>query len=341
MNDGAAQWIAYAILCILGLVYLAFFLMLVVKLVEAAFRIFGGVGFHKSRHVVDSGLLGTLGLLGCCSSRKPRRRSRPRPRSTPSDLSKQQSAVPLTKPNPAFRDTTPTGSGPPSVLRPEHALQPYKEDSDDETGFIMGAWQPFPGPGYAPVGEPRAPEAPKSGFSRVGGGRAHIDSPYAITAGSTHTFPSVDRVMPSSSLATSSIPHESPPPSPSVSSVPRHTEPPPDAITPAHIRTKSQTAIIEDAAALLSVQPSTSSDPARGDGSTDEAHPRRSWFNLRRSRRMSESDTLTAAAGSGPDTSRSFVVVRKQRPGAAQNDSDPPPPGRRSFSVLRGPNMVS
>jgi hypothetical protein len=30
-----------------------------------------------------------------------------------------------------------------------------------------------------------------TGFSRVGGGRAHFDSPYAIASGSTHTFPSI------------------------------------------------------------------------------------------------------------------------------------------------------
>ncbi|KAH9948801.1 hypothetical protein B0H21DRAFT_214972 [Amylocystis lapponica] len=358
VDSGAAQWIAYAIFCILALVYLAFLLMLLVKLVEAMFRIFGGVGFHKSRRVVDSGLLGTLGLLGCCSSRRSHRRSKPRSRSTPSDISKQQSSVPLTRPTPPppFRDVTPTGSGPPSVLRPEHALQPYKEDSDDETGYIMGAWQPFPGPGYTAVEEPRAPEPQKSGFSRVGGGRAHFESPYAIASGSTHTFPSVERNLPSSSLATSSMPADySPPPTPSIASAARLADVnlPPSAMSPAHIRNKSQTAVIENAAALLNVRPFSSSDPTTRDdaqfASADEdaqAQPKKHWYNRRKSRRMSESDTLSAAAPSqGPDTGRSFVVVRKPRPGVppAERESlnvEPVEPGRGSFSVLRSSNAT-
>ncbi|THU88927.1 hypothetical protein K435DRAFT_865811, partial [Dendrothele bispora CBS 962.96] len=60
----------------------------------------------------------------------------------------------------------------------------------------MGAWQPS---GYVPVGndgqtqnqgpsQPAQVQTPtKSGFSRVGGGRAHMDSPYAIQQGSTNT----------------------------------------------------------------------------------------------------------------------------------------------------------
>ena len=59
-------------------------------------------------------------------------------------------------------------------------MQPYKEDSDDETGFIMAAWQPFPAPAEQQQQQqqhpPAAPPpAPKSGFARVGGGRAHYD----------------------------------------------------------------------------------------------------------------------------------------------------------------------
>ena len=178
---------AYAILFILGLIYLAFVLMLIVKLVEGLIRIFGGVGFHESRHVVDSGLLGVLGLVGCCGSRRPRRRSRYRQEPQPTTL-------PLSRPTPPFKDVTPTPSGPPSVLRPEHALQPYKEESDDETGFIMGAWQPFPRPGYNAVDDQAssdAASAPKSGFARVGGGRAHYDSPYAIQTSSLDAFVSL------------------------------------------------------------------------------------------------------------------------------------------------------
>ncbi|KAI0938161.1 hypothetical protein AcV7_003434 [Taiwanofungus camphoratus] len=356
VDAGAAQWIAYAILCILALVYLAFYLMLAVKLIEAVFRIFGGIGFHRSKHVVDSGLLGTLGLMGCCGSRRPRHSNRSR--NNLSNVTKQPSAVPLTKPSPGYRDVTPTGSGPPSFLRPEHALQPYKEDSDDETGFIMGAWQPFPGPGYTAVEDtPRIPEPPKSGFARVGGGRAHFDSPYAIASGSTHTFPSVERNernVASSSLANSPSPVEfSPPPTPSIASVPKRADInlPPGAMPPAHIRTKSQTAVIEDASALVHLRSHAAStahsEPLDAvDDETGPAPKKKHWFNRRKSRRMSEGDLMSMSPPASAEPDRSFVVMRKQRPGfppketpdASNTDTQPE---RKSFSVLRNSNSES
>ncbi|PCH40942.1 hypothetical protein WOLCODRAFT_137091 [Wolfiporia cocos MD-104 SS10] len=345
---GAAQWIAYAILCILGLIYLAFTLMLVVKIIEGVIRICGGVGFHRSRHVVDSGLLGTLGLLGCCGSRRPEHLNRTR--NNLGHVTKQPSTIPLTRPSPG------TGSGPPSVLRPEHALQPYKEESDDETGFIMGAWQPFPGPGYSPVDDtPRSPELPKSGFARVGGGRAHFETPYAIASGSTQTFPSMERTLPTSSLA-QSIPSvdPSPPPTPSLANVARRADVstlPQGAMPPLHIRTKSQTAIIEDASALLNVRSAAAANIAQEeavDTSEDAPAPKKRWYNRRKSRRMSEGDLMSIAnapSGSGQEGGRSFVVVRKQRPGVPSKDasasSSTAEPERKSFTVLRGNNSES
>jgi hypothetical protein len=235
-----------------------------------------------------------------------------------------------------------THSQPPSVLRPEHANQPYREETDmswwnESEGqggaFIMGAWQPFAGQpvsvanngGYSPVANPQAtpqvssikpsPQAatPSTGFSRVGGGRAHIDSPYSIhptgnnhsqsgfqnPSSSTQAFPSIgsqSAVPPSASQPPSSQPtpaatsvhtlssshqplqaspnsyppssfnrhHQQPPqsylvdddplPLSSVRQAHAHSDYgqlPPGAMQPAHIRTKSQTAIIEDAGTLL------------------------------------------------------------------------------------------
>ncbi|KAG6331376.1 hypothetical protein ID866_7714 [Astraeus odoratus] len=163
-----------------------------------------------------------------------------------------------------------SGGPPPSVLRPEHALRPYREDSDDddESTHIMGAWQPFPGPG-SPRSHERAqsmpPQASSSGFSRVGGGRAHYDSPYAIAGtnkaagGSTLTFPSVERRGSalgagggSSPRVAAALPQEVgdevPTPMTSVANVARlpvltNSGLPPGAMMP-HARTKSQTAII-------------------------------------------------------------------------------------------------
>ncbi|EMD40517.1 hypothetical protein CERSUDRAFT_80183 [Gelatoporia subvermispora B] len=347
IDTGAAQWVAYAILFILGLIYLAFVLMLVVKLVEATVRIFGGIGFHRSRSAVDSGLLGTLGMLGCCGARRPPPR---RGRAHPNDIPKQPSTLLLPRQPPPRRDGTP--SSPPSVLRPEHALQPYREESDDETGYIMGAWQPFPGPGYTAVEE--TPEQPKVGFARVGGGRAHYETPYAIASSSTHTFPSVERNVGSSSLAQPPSPIDySPPPTPSVSSAAKRADIslPPSAMPPAHVRTKSQTAIIEN---LVSAQPLAAqlverAQEAVPESAVDDLAPtnqpkKNRWYNRRKPRRMSEGDVLDSVPNSSPDPGRSFVVVRKQRPGlppkegTSSSANETTESAHRSFEVLRGSN---
>ena len=349
VGSGAAQWVAYAILFIVGLIYLAFTLMLFVKLVEAVVRIGGGVGFHRSRHVVDSGLLGALGLLGCCGSRRPRSSSRSAYRSDTT----QPSSLPLNRSALPYKDVTPTHSAPPSVLRPEHAYQPYKEESDDETGFIMGAWQPFPRPGYSSVDDQSPlPDKSQTGFARVGGGRAHYESPYAIASssgrGSTQTFPSVERHGPG-------VAHDySPPPTPSISSASAARRAdfsglPSGAMPPAHIRTKSQSAIIEDASQLINLsefrQPLPGGDRDDGEDDGPVMQPRKKWFNLGRKRRPSELDPPPAdLPAPDPEPGRSFVVVRKGRPGMPAKDpsgSGPSDTEGRSFSVLRGNNADS
>ncbi|TFY79835.1 hypothetical protein EWM64_g4175 [Hericium alpestre] len=254
----AGQWVTYAILFILALIYLAFVLMLTCKIIEGLVRIFGRIGFDRSRHAIDTGLLGACGMLGCCG---PRKRVSRRHRSKLSDL--PVAAMPPDFSRPTFhQDSTPTPSvGPPSVLRPEHALQPYKEESDDEGGFIMGAWRPFPRPGYSvveggyPSGSPGgASSGSKSGFSRVGGGRAHYQAPYAIASGSSLTFPSVERNATHQQRVSDDS--STSPPSPSIVNAERPMHPnynlPPGAMPP-HVRTKSQTAVIETPAAPAKV----------------------------------------------------------------------------------------
>lgn len=257
--------------------------MLLVKMVEAGVRIIGGIGFDRSKHVVDGGLVGACGLLGCCGSRK-RRRTRANTKSrnhkykaadAPPNLQRRDSDLSsYIPPNvlgtmPPFLATESrkgsTHSGPPpSVLKPEYANRPYREDSEDE-GFIMGAWQPFPRTGYAPVTDGLQTHAPapfqvkqsaaspasSSGFSRVGGGRAHIDTPYAITSGSTHTFPSIGQQESQTALAPLATFDDYDDDPPSLSNVAReYGTLPPGAMLPAHIRTKSQSAIVEDAGGL-------------------------------------------------------------------------------------------
>ncbi|PFH47802.1 hypothetical protein AMATHDRAFT_66795 [Amanita thiersii Skay4041] len=326
IGTGPAGWVAYGIMIIMALVFLALLLMLLVKLVEAVVRIVGQIGFDRSKHVVDSGLLGALGLIGCCGPSSGRRKRKSRrsqqgqqnthrssdsssyipPLSPTAMYEPPDSATQLTHP-PKFLGSSSrkgsTNSGPPaSVLRPEHALMPYREDSDDE-GYIMGAWQPFPPQrsGYVPVTDGSRGSASEtgesnqaqkhskqsSGFSRVRGGRANMDSPYSIapggrsSGGSIHTFPSIGAntaggYSPSgpgpSGLSNSAIPppafydydDDSPPPSLSNISNVGMNGLPPGAMQPSHVRTKSQSAIIEDAGWLVPILNSTgvSSPPA-------------------------------------------------------------------------------
>ena len=297
--------------------------MLLFKLIEAIVRILGGVGFDRSRRSHDAGLVGVLGLLGCCGlqprSKKRGRKSKKAFTQQPSvnsphllpkknsDVASFHSQTALGKPpSPRFvhhdtgRKISMNSGPPPSVLRPEHALpRPYREDDDDE-GYIMSAWQSYPlRHGYVPVSESTPTPTstpPKSGFSKVGGGKSHIDTPYAIMDGtvsafspmtqanksgqvipslpmhtfgngSTHTFPSFKQngsrsTLPRASLSTPGAPaksnvfYEDEDPPPSLSSLtnvarqPEYGQLPPGAMSPAHVRTKSQTAIIEDASKL-------------------------------------------------------------------------------------------
>jgi len=221
IGPGPGSWVAYGILLIVALVYLSLLGMLLVKSVEGLIRLIAGIGFDKHKRTPDKGILGVLAILGCCGQkRKPRRRStRRRPALVPPRIHRSASDLSSYMPPPGgiHPDGTATppriltadsrkgsaNSHPPSVLKPEHANRPYKEDSSDE-GNIMGAWQPFShasGSGYMPIVDgSQTSSAPKltspssgggTGFTRVGGGRAHIDSPYAIASGSTHTFPSI------------------------------------------------------------------------------------------------------------------------------------------------------
>jgi hypothetical protein len=358
--DDAGQWVAYAILIILALVYLGFILMLMVKLIEASLRMYSGIGFLRSRHVVDSGLFGVCALVGCCGIRKRPRSHKAKKASEEPQTSSQMSLTrsALMKPPPHL-PSTPSNSTPPSVLRPEHAFQPYREESDDEEGFIMGAWHSFPRPGYNAIEDNTRQDSPKSGFTRVGGGRSHYDTPYAIQTDSNVTFPSNDfpsvKTSPSHRLS-------SPPPTPTLTSALRHNLPP-GAMPPAHVRTKSQTAVIEDSPAFLEMEMNSSSSkpqpPSRhlsdDDLSVDVVQPKKKpWFQILRNRRNSEGN-LFADVPAEPDSldppkseGRSFVVVRKgQREDASDLNAATASgsgsgggvqPGSKSFVVLRGNN---
>lgn len=327
--------------------------MLVVKLVEAVIRIFGGVGFHQSRHVVDSGLFGASGLAGCCGSRKARRSHRPHRSTDVPRVTSSQISLHRPQNQKSQLGATPTDSTPPSVLRPEHAYQPYREESDDEEGFIMGAWNSSPrGARYSAVEAQPPPEPPKkSGFSRVGGGRSNFETPYAIQAGSTATFPSVGGQSATNSLA----PRRASPPitTPTMANAARKTLPP--GAMPPHIRTKSQTAVIENPAVLAAIASTQKKPPAFRRVSDDdmslEIQPKKKpWYQKLKARRHSDGnmsmETNSEYIPSEPAPAAppsSFVVVRKgQQPAASSSETagasgsggEQPAP-KKSFVVLR------
>ncbi|KAH6914675.1 membrane protein [Coprinopsis sp. MPI-PUGE-AT-0042] len=401
IGSGPGGWVAYGILMILALVYLALLIMLAVKLIEGAIRIFGGVGFDRSKSAMDAGILGACGLLGCGSKRRKDRGRNHGKHSSSGNSYKppgHESSPSLIGPNgkpyarrnsdlssynpPAFLSNDPERaslngprfaggsdsrkgsihSQPPSFLRPEHANQPYREETDQDWwienenrgggAFIMGAWQPASGEMPMPSHPAHAPSTPStlhqygpqhpqrqanasastsaptptgtssSGFSRVGGGRSHIDAPFSIVhnanssqplpapynpSSSTQAFPSIGQAgsnmlapppstssplagqqphRPAQTLTPQNHPpssfyrHQHPsnsgavfvadddePPLPlstvrqaQTAAVASHVQPqqyeaeygnlPPGAMQPAHVRTKSQTAIVEDAGYL-------------------------------------------------------------------------------------------
>ena len=245
----AGGWIAFGIFSILGLMYLGFAFMLVVKILEGIIRLIRGVPFSVSKHSLDSGL---FGALGCCGSPTRRRKRRAR---RPEDAHTSR----------IYSDTTHSNTSPTpyrqhqaniSYLKPEQASIPYRESSDDDNGFIMESWSKTDL--NLSVGGMRSksklvPEesatdesSPSTGFARVGGGRAHFDAPYAIAKGK-------QPVAPGRTSSSPAPPSLNPRQEPLI--IPHPTTKPPDplpkgAAPPFHSRTRSQTAVIEDASTL-------------------------------------------------------------------------------------------
>ncbi|KIJ56499.1 hypothetical protein M422DRAFT_238126 [Sphaerobolus stellatus SS14] len=344
VGDAAGGWITYAIFVIQGLVYVSFFLMLISKVFEGLVRLIWHVSFDRSKHTVDTGLIGAIGLVARRKHERTRKSGggRASRSSRPSRADSDSTTANMIPPpghvaSAASRSRT-TVSGPPSVLRPEQLNQPYREDSDDETGYILGAWhydddlaiEPFtPSPPASPAPPPAPPAAPSSGFSRIAGGRANIDSPYTMTGTTSTAFAastSAGQNMPSTSTANL----------------------PPGAMAPghaSHARKKSQSAIIEDASTLFG---------SKGDSSdvADDGPRRKNWLSRaldtagRTRRRVPSESMLPDESPTSPDaSSRTFVVIRDRRPSPLSQaqlpedvvDASPGPDaeGARSFSVVR------
>ncbi|CAE6411879.1 unnamed protein product [Rhizoctonia solani] len=412
IGDSAGAWIAYAILIIAGIIYITFIVVLFFKVLEGLVRLVFKVSFDRSHHSVDTGLLGALGLAGCCGGRaKHKRRSRGHRYQLSGSISGSSNSKaglmgrsssgmeyptagyaagpgangnhPM--PNGPYANYPPSngltsyppGPAPQSYLRPEQIWQSYQEADEDDAGHIMQSWNKHqtspsqgalqvppasqPGPAYQAV--PTNPSSSSgfvnnnspssSGFSRVKGGRAHYDSPFAIRAPA--------RPSPLSSQV--HLPPGARPP-----------EQPSNARQ--HSRTRSQTVVIEDAARPVQLAPSTlplpqitvpdeddspaSSEPTRrrfwfgrsggrgesqddtssGTGTGDGiAGPGRLW-PFGKKRRGSEADVDWAGGEGNSNSGGGFVVMRKgganasEATGVGGGDEEPSKP---SFSVIRQP----
>ncbi|CAE6522581.1 unnamed protein product [Rhizoctonia solani] len=255
----------------------------------------------------------------------------------------------------------PPGPAPQSYLRPEQIWQSYHEADEDDAG-IMQSWNKHqlspvqtlqvpaasqPGSAYQPV-----PTNTSSGFSRIKGGKAHYESPFAIRAPARPSPLSSQVHLP---------PGARPPEQPSSARQ--------------HARTRSQTAVVEDAARPVQLAPSAlplpqitvpddedspaSSEPTRRrfwfgrgrDGSQDDTSsgtgtgdgvggPGRLWpFGKRR--RGSETDVDWAGSdtgASGGGGGGGFLVMRKGG-GASTSEgtTGEEEPSKPSFSVIRQP----
>lgn len=233
--------------------YIAFSLMLVVKVLEGIIRIVRRVSFASSRHTLDSGL---FGAMGCCGGTNATRRKKRRHRDAHHSRAHSETSAAVSHPGfPVTREANI------SYLKPEQASMPYRESSDDDAGFIMESWSKtdlnLPGGAHGATTSKSKlayddtattdESSPSTGFTRVGGGRSHFDNPYAISKGKKTE--SVSRTSTSPPPVTQFATH-APPSAHRPSS--RSPEPlPKGAARPIHSRTRSQTAVIEDASTLM------------------------------------------------------------------------------------------
>lgn len=341
---------AYGVLLILAIIYLAIAMLLLVKLTEAALRIYGRIQFGEVGNSADNGIYGVSVILGCCRSRRRNRALSGRRRYRATNISRDNSSevssyLPPAGPNALAPSSASQHSAPVSVLRPEQALRPYREDSDDETGYIMGAWPPFPQADSRNIsatastsGAVHPTASMTSGFSKVGGGRAHYDAPYAIAGvNSSIMFPANSGRNPpvSSSPRHDQFNDEATASVTNIARQPQKTNtalPAGDAF--AHTRTKSHTAIVElaavtpDANLLQVIEPAgpANSKNTRRPSSAgnaditleDQSSKKKNWYhNLKMSRRHSDgSEALArqvATMDDPPLTGSSFVVLRDKR----------------------------
>ncbi|KAG8956675.1 hypothetical protein FRC04_000153 [Tulasnella sp. 424] len=360
VGSAAGGWIAYAILIINALVYIMFALMLFVKITEALVRLIGRVPFDRSRHSMDSGLLGAIGLLPYF--RRRRRNKSRRPRNNPSRAQRDEESEqsrPQSRYNssgsshPLMDQTPPRGQGPyqlkaigtttsvPSYLRPEQASTPYQEDGDDpDAGYILGAFHDD----FVPPSQTRrqssastptssqGPQAPSTGFARIKGGKAHFDSPFAIRMQSP---PSASEKRQQRRPPNITVDTSVPPPSSTTPTSPLPLSYQQVATTSttslgngsrpsglaAHGRKKSETAIIEDAASVFGPPPGSMPPPSVR--SSQSAQPRQPSPSARRTDNPLPPPPIIPIVGDDESSDSSVKPRRKFWFGGTKPASDP------------------
>ncbi|KAG9016937.1 hypothetical protein FRB93_009467 [Tulasnella sp. JGI-2019a] len=282
IGNAASGWVAYAILIINGLIYIAFALILLMKILEGLVRLFGRIPFDKARHSSDTGLFGTIGMLSFFRRHRRGGSHTRRHRYRPAHSNHGHSSNP--SPNVYAANTMPTpmeknlSHSVPSYLRPEHATTPYREDGDDpDKGYILGAFhdedQLEPAlPQQYHYTQPPAPAPPSnSGFTRVKGGRANFETPFAIRTppnpeARRQPKPTGESPAPVTVYPPSSFIH----PQHSEASSSISSEPVPKRV--GHSRRRSETAVIADASSLNTQQ----AGPPSSRGPPSPAFPRQS-----------------------------------------------------------------
>lgn len=243
-------------------------------------RLSGRISFDRARHPSDAGLFGAIGMLPWFRSHRRgknrRHRYRPAHSTQPGqesfNSSSYRSSNPLTTPYMAGASAANHGSqSVQSYLRPEQAATPYREDGDDpDRGYILGAFHDETLEAPMRTQPPPPPPSSNTGFTRIAGGRATFETPFAI-----RNPPDADQRRhqqgsgSAASPATTSYPPNSYslPNPPSSSTVPQAEASSNSLVSSGkrnHWRRKSETAVIEDASALHIQNPRFPNRDSRG-----------------------------------------------------------------------------
>ncbi|KAJ9121771.1 hypothetical protein QFC22_002393 [Naganishia vaughanmartiniae] len=249
----ALGWIAYAVLLLQGIALLFFLIMLVCKILEGLIRLFGKIPFDESTHPLDGGLFAAFGGLSAKlkggQSKRPKMNQR-----VSSNVGSINTQMMLNRYS--TNQTAVPFSGRAS-LESFHSRRPSMNQWGEPNGV------------YSPVPDHDAPQevlmdsAPSRGFSVLRGGRAVYQDPYAalpnVDNANRITYPPNSRSLTSPDRRTTFAPL------PPLAEDYNRGEPVSPSSRPIrHVRTRSQTAVIETFAPAGALGLATPSSGAQG-----------------------------------------------------------------------------